>query len=151
GRAEAETLTLTDGEVVDAGVATEHAAPLVDDHTLAGCLGRAPGHEPGVVVVWNETDFLAVRLVGDGQRALARVLAHGILRPVADREDGTRELILGQGEKEVRLILRGIDAALQHAAAGDLVALDPRVVSRRDGIGAEAVRPIGERRELQIA
>ena len=107
--------------------------------------------EARVVVVRDEADLLAVRLVGDRQPRAARVLADGVLRAIADREDGARELLLRQREQEVRLILRRVDAALQQVAAGRRVALDARVVAGRDRVGAEAARALDQRRELQIA
>ena len=94
--------------------------------------GRVPRTKRRVVVVGNEADLLAVRLVGDRQPRRARVLADGVLRPIADREDRARQLVLRQREQEVRLILRRIDAALQQVPAGRLVALDARVVAGGD-------------------
>ena len=78
-----------------------------------------------------------------------------ILRPIANREDRVGELRLREREEKVRLILRRVDAALEHVAAHPRVvinaALDARVVSGRDRVGAEPLRSIDERRELQIA
>ena len=56
-------------------------------------------------------------LFGDRQLPLARVFANRVLRSIADGEDGARELILRQREEEVRLILRGVDAALRGDSA----------------------------------
>src|SRR5207245_1292298 len=85
------------------------------------------------------------------QAAAPRVFADRLLGPIADGEDGARELRLGQREQKVRLILRGIGAAPEQMASARAVALDARVVAGRDGVGAEAARPLDERRKLQVA
>src|SRR5205814_10601462 len=103
------------------------------------------------VVVRDEADLLAVRLLGDRQTAPAGVLPYRDLRPIADRKQGACELILAEREQKVRLILAGIHAALQDGAARGTVALDARGTARGDGVGAEAARAIGQRRKLQIA
>ena len=47
-----------------------------------------------VVAVGDEADLVAVRLVGDAQPELARLLAHRRLVEIADREHRVRELRL---------------------------------------------------------
>ena len=70
--------------------------------------------EKGIVVaVGDEADLVAVGLLGDGEIELARERADSRLVERADREERVRELILRQREEEIRLILRGIDAALE--------------------------------------
>jgi len=132
-------------------VRSHHASVFIDDDAVARGVGSVLLHEARVIVVGNEADLLAVRLVGDGQPALARVGAHGVLRPIAHRKNGATELILRERKQEVRLILCRIRAALQEKAAGRRIALDPRVMAGRHGVGAEAARPIDERGELQVA
>src|SRR5438094_911412 len=126
---------------MDATVAAEHAAVLVDDRAAA-IPGRALRDERRIVVVGDETDFLAVRLLGDRQAAPPRVLAHRVLRPIADGEDRAGELLLGQREQKVRLIPGRIGAAPQAMPSALPVALDARVVAGRDRVGAEAARPL---------
>ena len=63
--------------------------------------GGMPIYEPGVVVIRDEADLLAVRLVGDRQPSGARVIPDVFLRSIADREDRVRELRLRQREQEV--------------------------------------------------
>src|SRR3954471_1669612 len=133
-----------------AAVSAEDVAGFVDDHAVARGVGDAPGDERAVVVVRDETDFLAVRLVGDRQPVLPRVLADLLLRQGADREDRARELLLREREEEIRLVLRRVEAAPQKVPAAG-AALHPRIVAGRDRIGAEAARAIGERGELEIA
>ena len=50
--------------------------------------------KPGVIAVGDEADLVAVRLLGDGQPELARLLADGGLVELADREQRVRQLRL---------------------------------------------------------
>ena len=77
-------------------MAAEHVTVLVDDGAATGRAGRLPIEERRVIVIGDETDLLAVRLVRHRQLALSRVIAHRMLRPVADRKDGARQLLLRQ-------------------------------------------------------
>ena len=61
-----EAFALTDGEMMDATVATENLPLLVDDDAIAAASARALRHECGIVMIRDEADLLAVRLVGDG-------------------------------------------------------------------------------------
>ncbi len=83
------------------GVPRQHAAVLVDDRALTGDGGRVLGHERRVVVAGNEADLMAIRLVRDGQTTEPCVLADVVLRAIADREHGPRELGLRQREQEI--------------------------------------------------
>jgi hypothetical protein len=123
---------------------------LVNDRAVVGDVGRVRGHEPRVVVVRNEADLLAVGLVRDGQLACPRIGAHRLLGSIADGEHGVSQLILRQRKQEIRLILGGIDGALEQISARR-VTFHACVVSGRDRVGAEAGRAIDERRELQVA
>ena len=80
-----------------------------------------------------------------------RVLADLVLAAIADGEDGARELRLREREQKIRLVLAGIRASLELIRAARARPLDARVVAGRDGIGAEAVRAIEQRRELEVA
>src|SRR5207244_2646707 len=83
--------------------------------------------------------------------SLPCILADRILRPVANGEDGARELRLREREEEVRLILGRVDAAAQTMPSGRSVPIDTRVVTRGDRVGSQRFRALGERGELQIA
>ena len=89
-----------------------------------GAIGQRALDEARVVAVGNEADLLAVRLVGDGQAAIACVGAHVGLRQLADRERRAGELRLRQREEEVRLVLRGV--ARRAGAAGARSSHRPR-------------------------
>ena len=104
-----------------------------------------------MVAVGDEADLVAVRLLGDRQPELARLLADGRLVEVADREHRVRQLRLVEREQEVRLILRRVRAALQPVAAGGGIEIHARVVTRRHELRAEPLGAGGERRELEVA
>src|SRR3954462_15199928 len=108
---------------MDALVAAQYPPGGVDDGAGLIDLGRALRHEGGVIIVGDEADLLAVRLVCHRQAGPAWVLAARVLRPVADREHGARELLLRQREKEIRLILRRVGAALQEVMPALRIAL----------------------------
>src|SRR5207248_6531481 len=128
---------------MDALVAPERAADFIHDRTarLGGArhLRRDKG---GVVVVRDETDLLAVRLVRNRKIPASRIFADRLLRTVADRKDSLGQLLLCEREEEVGLILGRVDAAPQHVAAGRSVVIDARVVTGGDAVGAEAARPL---------
>ena len=129
----------------------EHVARLADDRAAAVEIARLAFDERGVVAVGHETDFLAVGLLGDRQAESPRDIAHLVLRQIADREARARQLLLGQREQEIRLILCGVEAAAKHVAARLRVDPDARVVSGRDDFGAVGHRSIEQRGELQVA
>ncbi len=78
-----------------------------------GAAPSCPCRKPAGVAVGDEADVVAVRLVGDGQAALGRLLAHLLLGDVAEREHGPRQLVAGQHGEHVRLILGRVHAAGQ--------------------------------------
>ena len=103
---QAEPLALADREAVDAVVAAERRGRARRRTPVARRVRALLRRRTRVVVVGDEADLLAVRLVGDRQAAAPRVLADRVLRPVADGEDRARELLLRQREQEIRLVLR---------------------------------------------
>src|SRR3954451_21767159 len=122
---------------MNAAVSAQDVAGFVVEHPVARGGGGAPGDERAVVVVRDGTDFLAVRLVGDRQPVLPRVLADLLLRQGADPEDRARGLLLRGREEEIRLVLRPVEAAPQKVPAAG-AALHARIVAGGDRIGAEA-------------
>ena len=111
-RRQSKALSLSDREAVHAVVRADDAAGGVADG--AGGADGAVGFEKGIVVaVGDEADLVAVGLLGDGEIELARERADSRLVERTDREERVRELILRQREEKIRLILRGIDAALE--------------------------------------
>src|SRR5262245_15828767 len=98
---------------MDAPVGAELAPLFVDDRAATRQRRLASRDEAGVVAVRNETDLLAVGLVGDEKLEPPRLLPDLRLRQRADGEERTGQLLLREREQEVRLILLGIGAAPQ--------------------------------------
>ena len=95
----------------------------------AGPIGREVAVDHGrVVAVGHEADLLAVRLVRDTQAPRERDPPDVVFRHLTDREQRARELRLGQGEEEIRLVLAMVDAAQQ--------VIDAPGVARHAGIVA---------------
>ena len=112
---------------------------------------KAPAKEPAIVVVGDEADLLALRLVDSHESQGTCLVANGVLGQVADWEAGRRELVLGQRPQEVRLILSSVRTAPQEIASGGLVSRDPRVVSGGHGDGIPGPRPTKQRAEFDLA
>src|SRR4249919_517313 len=77
----------------------------------------------------NETDLLAVLFLCDGQPQPPSLVPDRWLVEGADRKPGVRELVLGQCEQEVGLILGAIDTAKEPKSTGRRILLDPGVVA----------------------
>ena len=147
-RRQSKALSLSDREAVHAVVRADDAAGGVADG--AGGADGAVRFEKGIVVaVGDEADLVAVGLLRDGEIELARQRADSRLVERTDREERVRELILRQREEKIRLILRGIDAALEQVLPAGL--LDASVVAGRHQACAKPLGARGERGELQIA
>ena len=71
-----EPLSLPDGVTLVAVVATEHVADGVDDFASGVLFSAITFEKSGVVVVWNETDLLAVGLVVNSESRLLSLLAN---------------------------------------------------------------------------
>src|SRR5437660_7701685 len=108
-----QALPLSDREVDDALMAAQHAARQVDD------IARRPGVRPqtlddiGIAAGRNETDVLAVLLLGDRKTKFARKLAHPRLRKAAKRETQHFELLARRGEQEVALVALTLFGAME--------------------------------------
>ena len=105
-RRDAEPPPLADRVVHDPGVRAEQAAPRVAD--LAGPLGfRPPGSDQRfVIIVRDETDFLALRLVVHLQPEVGRDPPHlGLVFDLPQREQAARQVFTRDTEQRVRLIL----------------------------------------------
>src|SRR5262245_1596765 len=109
-------------------MASKLATAFVDNRSRPRAVRCPRCHKRRIVVVRDEADLLAVWLVSHREPTRPGVVAHGVLRAIADRKARLRELILRQREEEVRLILGAIDAAFQEEASGGLVADHTRVV-----------------------
>src|SRR5262245_21524882 len=96
---------------MDALVPSDHLAARVTDVT--GAIG---GVELSIdasssISVRHKAYLMAVGLISNDQSKLSRVLAHLRLAEVPHREHRMSQLVLGQREEEVRLILGAIDAS----------------------------------------
>src|SRR5438876_201186 len=78
----------------------------------------------------------------------ARVLAHGILRQLADRKPGRGQLLRRQRPQEIRLILARIPRLPEERAPRGGGAREARVMSRRDGDRIPRARATQQRSEL---
>src|SRR6185369_2933108 len=102
----------------------------VDDlsRAFAGGDSSLTLHDGGVAVLLrDEADLVRLLLAGHGQAGRAGDLAHLRLRHLAEGEERVAELLLGELEEEIRLVLGAVDglAQLERAVAG---AVDPRVM-----------------------
>ena len=87
---DAQALTLSYGEPMHAAMLPEHLARLADDRAASVEIPGLALDEGCVIAVGHETDFLAVRFVGNRQSEPARDVAYRILRQVADGEARAR-------------------------------------------------------------
>ena len=129
----------------------EHVSSHVDDGAGAEDAGVAPPQEAAIVAVGHEADLLAVRLVGRHQAEPPRVLAHLVLRQIADGKARGGELRLGERPQEVTLVLAAIARAQEREAFRARVALHARVVSGGHRSGVPRARAREQGAELQLA
>src|SRR3989442_4754384 len=83
----------------------------------------------------HEADLLALRLVGDGQAELARVLAGLQLRHPAKWKHDAPQALAVQVIEHVRLVLRVVDGGVQLRAAGAVD--DPRILAGGQPVESE--------------
>ena len=155
GGADAQALALADGEVGDAVVTAEDFA--IGGDQLAGGVGERAallfhvgGEELLVVTAGDEADLLGVGLFGQGQAMLAGHFAHFGLGEAAEREQSSRELLLGEAEEEVGLVLGSIRGALEDPALADGVELVDGVVAGGDAACADGAGGLEQRVELEV-
>ena len=79
---------------------TNDAAVRVDDLSGAGS-AAATANEFGMVAAGDETDFLAVRFVGDAQAQFGRGRPNVALAAVADRQQHPGEQFRRDSEEDV--------------------------------------------------
>ncbi len=109
-----------------------------------------PLDECGVVPVGDKTDLLAVRFLGDVEAVLPGDAAHLGLQHVAQRKHRFRQLVLGQLEQEVRLVLRPIAPAQQQVAAPSGVVPHACVMARGHRAGLHLLGHAEEVAELHV-
>ena len=150
-RGDAQAAPLTHGVKRQTLMLAEHLAGGIDDwpRSKGFRLQPRPQKRP-VIAAGNETDLLALRLRCHLEAELRGHVPHLLLAEVAERKQGVTELLLGQIEEEIRLVLAGIPAA------ADVV---PAVVSSHHAgvmagghaAGAKLLRPLLQGGEFQVA
>ena len=141
-RADAEALALAYREAVDAGVLAYDFAGCGDE--FAGgvgegfaLLGEVGGEEALVAAAGDEADLLGVGLLGEVEAVVGGHGADGGLLHLAEGEEGAGELILGEAEEEVGLVLGLVGGAGEDPAAAGFVVVIARVVAGGDALGAD--------------
>ncbi len=125
-RGDAESLALSDREVVNAPVLADYFAVRGDEVTGGvgqgfALLGEVGVDEALVVAAGNEANLLRVGLFRQRQALLARQFANLGLLHFAQREESAAQLLLGQAEKKIRLILAVIGGTLEQPSPASLV------------------------------
>jgi hypothetical protein len=115
------------------------SSPAVVGHLLA-LLFEIGGEELLVVAAGDEADLLRVGLLGERQAGTACHFAHLGLGHAAEREERAGELLLGEAEEEVGLVLGQIGGALEDPALAGRVVLVDGVVAGGDAVGADGAR-----------
>src|SRR5438105_9555473 len=135
---------------MDARVAAERAPFAIHDGAAPEARRRLPLDEACVVAVGHEADLLALRLVRRGQPARGGQAADLVLGQVADREYGARELLRGQAEQEVRLVLPPVAAAQQAPPPRARVAVRARVMAGGHVLDPQGARALDQALELHL-
>src|SRR5437588_5168573 len=89
-----------------------------------------------VVAARDKTNLLRIRLLREGQAELARQFTNLRLGHLTTREQRAAQLVLGQAEQKIGLILGKISGTPQQPAATPLVELDACVMTGREHVGA---------------
>ena len=95
-RRNAESLALADCKAMHAAMRAELMTALIDDGSAAYDRGLFPLDEGRLIAVRNETDFLAVGLIRDGEPEPACLAAYLGLGERSNGKHRPRELILRQ-------------------------------------------------------
>jgi hypothetical protein len=143
---DAQALALADGEGGQALVLAQQATVLKADRTWDEGLGYLLAQEARHPALADEADILALALVCRDQAAAARFVAHLLLGQGADREQRMGELLLGEAEEEVGLVLGAIRRDGEHQAVEGLY--DAGIMAGRDLGGAQPTGMVPERTEL---
>jgi hypothetical protein len=115
-RAKPETTALPDGEPVRTGVLANPGPSYVDD--VPRSIAEPLFQEFRSVAIGDEADVMAIWLVRDSQAALSRLCAYVGLMRGTERKVGAAQLILVEHAQHVRLVLAGINGAMQLDAIG---------------------------------
>src|SRR5579884_2077270 len=107
-------------------------------------------NEALVVAARDEAYLLRIGLYGDGKLVLTGDFADFWLGVSAEREECTRELLLGKAEKKIGLVLAQVCGALQDPAVADGVILIAGIVAGGDAVGANLARADEKLVELEV-
>ena len=136
---------------MNAVVRAHGPAVLVDDRSCVAAPGARFAHKRRVVAVGHEADLLAVRLVGHREaRRRARARTSYFVRSPTGKTARASCSCVNENRK-YDWSFAGVGAALQQYLPAVGVAVDPRVVTGRNLLGAEATRALEQRRKLQVA
>ncbi len=112
-----------------------------------GVLGTALANQRRMIAVGHETDFDAVRLIGNAKTRLARQGAHFVFAMAANGKQQMRQHFAAQAVQHIRLILVRIGGAVQlDTGSGPN---DLGVVARGDEIGLQLLAVAPQLAELQ--
>src|ERR1700722_4839240 len=138
----AESFALADGEVVNAVVLADDFAAGGDQ--LAGGVGQCFAlfgeksvDEALVIAAGDETDFLRVGLLGRGEAVLAGEVADLGLGHVSKRKQSAAELLLGEAEKKIRLVLALVGGTPEQPAPTSIVVVHAGGVTGGNAVGAD--------------
>src|SRR5258708_5987968 len=151
----AEALALADRKIVNAVVAADHVAVLVDDFSFSALQGnsallRIRPDELDIVAGGHEAQLHAFRLFRDRQVGAAGQSAHFFLGQLAQGEIASRKLFLREAPEKVGLVLGFVARAPQFPAAGLIVLANSRVVTGGKTLGADLACHAQERLKLYI-
>jgi len=103
-------------------------------------IAKVFSEEPGVVIIWDEADFLGVGLAADMRVEAGRDLADFFLGvKVAQRHKDVLKLVLGEVAEDVGLVLALLFREADDIAAGVRELLDFGVVACGDVVSVEFV------------
>jgi len=143
--------SLANGVVRQSSMLSKHRPLPIHDRAGSEGVGSAPLEKPSVVVVRNETDLLALGLVGGDEAQGPGLGAHLLLGQFAHGKPCRGELGLAQRPQEVRLVLSRISAAPEQIPSRGAIVRDPRVVARRHSGRVPGARAMKQRAELDVA
>src|ERR1700734_362686 len=149
------SLALANGEVVDAVMLADYLS--VGGHEFASGIGQRLallgqiGIEKLLVVAsGDEADLLRIWLCCESQPVITRQITDLRLGHFSERKKRAAELILGQTEQKISLILRGICRTLEQPAAALLIELNSRVVTSGERVRADLLSDNQQLVELQM-
>ena len=146
---DAEALSLAYRVAVVPLVLAHHGSVFSDDGARRIGLRVALAHEAGMVSVRQETNFLAFRLVRNGQRQLCGQRAHFGLGHPTEREQGAFQGLGRHRKEEVALILVGVRRGGERFGA--VVVHDAGVMTRGQVRRAQGHRTRQQYPELEHA